>query len=221
MSISRIEIERHFSVGDVIDSGGRRTQFRITSITDEVIRIQPTQSLTRSRLRYNKLAVVVDSFARVDENRIEASVGELLAVHDLKDTQNESYLYGFAREYIHRSRVPTLKMLEHELDLAVTKSMKSSPSDREKRLRSASLIPEKITVTTTAFRRNPDVIVEVLSRSEGKCEKCKKPAPFNRRSGGSPYLEVHHIIPLSDGGDDSVANAVALCPNCHRAAHFS
>nr|WP_275041241.1 HNH endonuclease signature motif containing protein [Halomonas meridiana] len=45
-------------------------------------------------------------------------------------------------------------------------------------------------------------------------------APFNRKSDGSPYLEVHHRKPLAEGGDDTVANAIALCPNCHRAAHY-
>lgn len=36
---------------------------------------------------------------------------------------------------------------------------------------------------------------------------------------GNPYLESHHIIWLSKGGDDSIENTVALCPNCHRKMH--
>jgi len=221
MPLSRSDIERLFSVGDVIDSGGRRSQFQITCIDKDLVRIKPTQSTTKSCLRYNKLAVVVDSFANVDAHRIEASVGELLKKHDLKDTQNESYLYGFAREYLHRSQAPTLTVLERELEREVSKSKQSSPSDRQKRLESAPTTPEQIVVTTTAFRRNADVIAEVLFRAGGTCEKCKQPAPFKRRSDGSPYLEVHHKIPLSAGGEDAVANAIALCPNCHRAAHFA
>lgn len=35
----------------------------------------------------------------------------------------------------------------------------------------------------------------------------------------NPYLESHHIIWLSKGGDDSIENTVALCPNCHRKMH--
>jgi 5-methylcytosine-specific restriction protein A len=31
---------------------------------------------------------------------------------------------------------------------------------------------------------------------------------------------VHHLIRLADGGDDTVDNAVAACPNCHRQRHF-
>ncbi|WP_414449152.1 HNH endonuclease [Burkholderia sp. 22PA0099] len=48
---------------------------------------------------------------------------------------------------------------------------------------------------------------------------CERPAPF-RRPNGSPYLEVHHRVRLADGGDDTVENAIALCPNCHREHHF-
>lgn len=80
--------------------------------------------------------------------------------------------------------------------------------------------PEKIHITSTGYQRNPDVIAEVLIRADGICEQCHSPAPFLRASDGTPYLEVHHIIPLSEGGDDTVENALALCPNCHREAHF-
>jgi len=36
---------------------------------------------------------------------------------------------------------------------------------------------------------------------------------------GTPYLEVHHRVPLAENGEDTVENAVAICPNCHRKAH--
>ena len=36
---------------------------------------------------------------------------------------------------------------------------------------------------------------------------------------GTHYLEVHHIDQLAKGGADTVENAVALCPNCHRKMH--
>ena len=45
-------------------------------------------------------------------------------------------------------------------------------------------------------------------------------APFLRIKDDTPFLEVHHIQPLAEGGKDTVKNTVALCPNCHREAHF-
>ncbi len=53
-----------------------------------------------------------------------------------------------------------------------------------------------------------------LCRSRGNCEGCKRPAPFMRRNG-EPYLEVHHIRALADGGGDHPLNVAAVCPNCH------
>ena len=79
--------------------------------------------------------------------------------------------------------------------------------------------PSKVLATATQFIRDPAVVAWVLDASGGKCECCKQPAPFERFDG-SPYLEVHHVRPLSDGGSDRVTNAVAICPNCHRELHF-
>lgn len=32
-------------------------------------------------------------------------------------------------------------------------------------------------------------------------------------------LEVHHIVPTSKGGDNSLDNAQTLCSNCHKIVH--
>jgi len=92
--------------------------------------------------------------------------------------------------------------------------------ERLARLANAPKKPKTIRTVSTAFMRNPDVVAEVLFRADGACEGCKKPAPFVSKATGDPYLEVHHITPLAQGGDDTVDNAWALCPNCHREKHF-
>ena len=103
----------------------------------------------------------------------------------------------------------------------VSRSLQDSHSLRQTRLATAPKIPDRIFTTSTSFRRNPDVVAEVLLRADGKCEGCLQSAPFTRASDGTPYLEVHHRVMLSAGGEDSVVNAIALCPNCHRAAHYA
>lgn len=105
------------------------------------------------------------------------------------------------------------------LDFEVS-HLRADSTARKARLKEMAEFPTFYTTTTTIFNRNPAVIAEVLERSNGRCEKCRKPAPFKRASDGSPYLEVHHHIPLSKGGKDKIENALALCPNCHRKAHF-
>ncbi len=69
------------------------------------------------------------------------------------------------------------------------------------------------------FTRDKWVVRLVLDRAKGICECCEEPAPFKKRRGGEPYLEVHHVVPLSEGGPDTIDNAVAICPNCHARCH--
>ncbi len=57
-------------------------------------------------------------------------------------------------------------------------------------------------------------------RANGYCELCKEPAPF-LKSNGEPYLEVHHLVTISENGPDHITNTVALCPNCHRKLHYA
>ena len=47
---------------------------------------------------------------------------------------------------------------------------------------------------------------EVLKRAHYHCCVCQKP---------SISIDVHHIIPQSDGGPDTTENAAPLCPTCH------
>lgn len=75
-------------------------------------------------------------------------------------------------------------------------------------------------VQVVQYARDPRVVAYVLNQAQGVCEACDSPAPFNR-ADGSPYLEAHHILPLAQGGPDTVENCAALCPNCHRAMHLA
>ena len=112
------------------------------------------------------------------------------------------------------------KYAQEELEKRVKHSAFQSQSERLKRLAKAKKMPSTYIVKTRVYSRNPDVIAEVLFQAQGICQGCSKDAPFIRSTDGAPYLEVHHRIPLSSGGDDTVENAVALCPNCHRERHF-
>lgn len=113
------------------------------------------------------------------------------------------------------------KKIENEFQNELELSKRISTEKRQQKLKQLqNVTSERIEVITVVFKRNPDVVIEVLNRANGICEKCHNKAPFLRKSDRSPYLEVHHKIRLADGGNDTVENAIALCPNCHREAHF-
>lgn len=78
--------------------------------------------------------------------------------------------------------------------------------------------PSRTTACTTVYQRDPEVVAWVLNQADGMCERCDSPAPFIKEDG-TPFLEVHHVRRLADGGPDTTDNAVALCPNCHRELH--
>lgn len=111
--------------------------------------------------------------------------------------------------------------IEQAFHKRVEASLAEAPETRQVRLAKAISVPTRLAVATFVFSRNPDVVAEALIRANGICQACKRPAPFARRSDGSPYLEVHHKIPLANGGVDTVENAIAVCPNCHRRAHYA
>lgn len=113
-----------------------------------------------------------------------------------------------------------LAKVSTEFDKAVGKSLSDTIARRRKRLQDAPKKPPRVPIIILGFARNPDVVAEVTLRAKGKCEGCKEKAPFLRLKDGTPYLEVHHIKQLAHDGEDTVENAIALCPNCHRESHY-
>nr|WP_272210237.1 HNH endonuclease signature motif containing protein [Marinicella sp. W31]MDC2876102.1 HNH endonuclease signature motif containing protein [Marinicella sp. W31] len=77
----------------------------------------------------------------------------------------------------------------------------------------------KSSTTLERYVRDPEVIAWVLREAAGNCENCGSAAPF-KRLNGEPFLEVHHVRSLGEGGPDTTDNAVVCCPNCHRKLHF-
>jgi 5-methylcytosine-specific restriction enzyme A len=79
--------------------------------------------------------------------------------------------------------------------------------------------PRARSAETTVYERDPGVKGWVLEYAKGVCEACGKPGPFKTKAGDD-FLEVHHVKKLAEGGPDTIENAIAVCPNCHREAHI-
>ena len=97
------------------------------------------------------------------------------------------------------------------------KIRKLSTDNLSERVKTSRTKSSKRKVETTTYERNQYVVEYAKRRAKGKCELCGEDAPFSTKSG--PYLEVHHIDWLANGGEDSISNVAALCPNCHRKMH--
>ncbi|MCM3730106.1 HNH endonuclease [Fictibacillus nanhaiensis] len=104
---------------------------------------------------------------------------------------------------------------------AITQEKKVRKLSDEEVAERANFAPDKPgsrNVVTKVYERNAYISELAKRRANGKCQLCEKPAPFNDKKG-NPYLENHHIIWLANGGEDTIENTVALCPNCHRKMH--
>jgi 5-methylcytosine-specific restriction endonuclease McrA len=70
-----------------------------------------------------------------------------------------------------------------------------------------------------AYRRDIRVREAVLEFANGRCERCGQEGFLT--ASGERYLETHHVIGVAERGPDTVDNVIAVCPNCHRQAHFA
>ncbi len=74
---------------------------------------------------------------------------------------------------------------------------------------------ERLVAVRSGFQRDAKVRAAVLARADGRCER----AECGESRGYPGFLDVHHILGIE--ASDRVWTCVALCPNCHREAHFS
>jgi hypothetical protein len=68
---------------------------------------------------------------------------------------------------------------------------------------------DRIREYRTYGRYKPTPLMNLLYEISGhKCTICK-----------APWLEIHHIDELNEGGSTSYDNLIVLCPNCHTRVH--
>ena len=61
------------------------------------------------------------------------------------------------------------------------------------------------------LKAEADKLKKDIVAEKGKCEICG----FSYK----PVLQIHHILPISEYGDNSPDNIMCLCPNCHKTLH--
>jgi 5-methylcytosine-specific restriction protein A len=84
--------------------------------------------------------------------------------------------------------------------------------------------PEKIFGEKSLFKRNNEKAKKAIIISNFTCQIDKTHTSFSSKNG-KPYMEAHHLIPLSaqdyfENSLDVDANIISICPNCHRKLHY-
>lgn len=237
-SFSDLKVGRSQTYSNLREDGAKRRNsicFENIKAGDKVVAYETgkTSAITAicevANKQYESEEIIVEFRKTIDFDKF-VSLDEMKVKRELEDCKVIGFHRGTIFQLEKRHFYVIKKMLEvvntplnyiEEFDEAVSKSLKISNEERMERLNNKKdTIPEKIERVSSDFRRDPNVVADVLVRAKGECEKCGSPAPFNRACDGTPYLEVHHKIRLADGGEDTVENAIAVCPNCHRELHF-
>ncbi|MED1792863.1 HNH endonuclease signature motif containing protein [Brevibacillus nitrificans] len=99
------------------------------------------------------------------------------------------------------------------------KARKMSLEDLKRRATNARKTSSRRSGLVTTHDRDAYVAEYAKRRANGICQLCEELAPFHNKQG-EPYLETHHVEWLARGGEDSIENTVALCPNCHKKMHI-
>jgi predicted HNH restriction endonuclease len=90
---------------------------------------------------------------------------------------------------------------------------------------------EKIAEIQLSSPNKKEYLIETYARNRGWVKQAKevlgcyclykKCDNTFTKDNGELYIEVHHIVPLCDGGEDGIWNLSVLCAHHHRMAHFA
>ena len=179
----------------------------ISQIDDSQFRIPPYQSGALFEGPFIELKVIC-----------EYTVGDRLSYSALKQHGLKSTLTGPERVNEELSNYINSIDLSEESQTSYAESMEMSALKTVAEQYSQRPVRRTVTNQMT-FSRNLYIAQYAKRRADGACQLCGEQAPFCDLHG-RPYLEVHHIEWLANGGSDSINNTVALCPNCHRKMHI-
>lgn len=125
---------------------------------------------------------------------------------------------------------PKLQSLfDEDLDYFLNKEIIEKKLKYISNAKYSNIKPEKpvpITISgKTSYKRNKIVAERALSIAEFRCEIDNNHSTFKRKIDDLPYVEAHHLIPLSFQSDfefslDVEENIVSLCSNCHNEIHY-
>ena len=80
--------------------------------------------------------------------------------------------------------------------------------------------PNKTEYIRETFARDRGWVKEAKEKFGSYCLHPSCNNTFNKQNG-LPYIEVHHIVPLFEGGEDAVWNLAVVCAHHHKMAHFA
>ncbi|MHC1722855.1 MAG: HNH endonuclease [Aminipila sp.] len=162
---------------------------------------------------------VIPNYTTLTIQRIDKEDGGAKFIFRLFFNENSADL----SEHKKRAKVETIlkkdKSIEELIHDAVKKELSKSSSTPTSSASNPHGVFQPRKRISNDYERDETISAAVKKRADGKCDLCGIDAPFLDEYD-QPFLEEHHVDWLMNGGADSIENAVALCPNCHRKIHI-
>lgn len=180
-----------------------------------------SQNKTLNESRENNIDIHLFEVYEKNEYRYTGKVylAGPFEVRQQKDKNNvDRKVFIFKLKKLTKDNVIDINIIKNNFEKKLISIKKLSNEELRNKATKANLKCGKRNVSIVQYTRDPAVSEHAKRIAKGICQLCEKPAPFKSLSG-DPYLETHHIVWLSNNGDDSIENTVALCPNCHRQMH--
>ncbi|MDW9459368.1 hypothetical protein GOA57_05260 [Sinorhizobium meliloti] len=111
-----------------------------------------------------------------------------------------------ARDQLERQVTSLQDKSLDELERIIAKA----PKDRDE---------ETSKIVVAGHPRDPAVAAYARVRAGHRCEVDGCEIPLFETKFGRRFVEVHHIVPLGEGGKDRIENVACVCPSHHREAH--
>jgi len=240
------QICHHFSVGNM--GGMRRSLERnLLVLMSDPFKGLYQDRWEGDVLHYTGMGKIGDQGLAYAQNKtLDQSPRTGIAVHLLEALEPERYTYAGEVELIHKpyrdeqvddnGKMRSVWMFPIKVkqggmvpELTVEQARAIEESQRQKarqlstdelkeRAKRAKKRPSLRNIQAAIYERDAAVAVYAKRLAKGICDLCEEPAPFLNKKEEA-YLECHHIIWLAKGGEDTIENTVALCPNCHRKMH--
>ncbi len=195
-----------------------------------------TRELEREVARVNPKAAVAETSTYVAEDRIRLVLGVseefmkmLKRVQDLearstqKSGNHEAALQASLESYLEKhdpirraKRVVAAKNAKSATACPVTRRVYRSESIQAQDAGSEYLEPK---IKSTSLRKPLASALRHQLRLRDQ-DRCAMVDSSGKRCAGTRWLDFHHVIPLSKGGEDTLGNLVTLCHTHHQRQHL-
>jgi predicted HNH restriction endonuclease len=193
-----------FSVGDVLETEFRGSQFRIEE--------------------FKKNSITVRLLERKDQPTVELQLARLDALagarKSVKDAQRNIKFTDAVNAAWEGARVGEDRQNESQYWAVVCERVRR----RKRALRGETVFREgrRVLYTLSRAERNPRLRKACIKKHGTRCKACN--FDFEKRYGeiGKGYIHIHHLKPMANAAaarDVSVDDLVPVCANCHAMLH--